>query len=98
MRCFFFDRFSSTGAFAASRGINRISAAASATSMHATAEKNALAIFVRTAIDPTGSHVKRCVTIRKNGKPGGCALPSDQTAEVSSPLSVGPTAGASVLR
>ncbi|MGH9424206.1 MAG: hypothetical protein ACRD3J_29815 [Thermoanaerobaculia bacterium] len=28
-------------------------------------------MFVLTAIEPNGSQVKTCVTIRKNGKPGG---------------------------
>ena len=72
--------------------------AASVANAAAAAEKNADARFARHATERTGSIVKKCVTSTNSGKPGGCALPSDHAASVSSPLSISATVGAIVKR
>src|SRR4029450_10034945 len=72
------------------------SATTRVTIAQASAAKRADEKLIRTATFPTGTSDARCASMTHSGTPGGCATPSPYAAKITSPLSVGPTVGASV--
>ena len=72
------------------------SATTSVSTAEASAPKSAEEKLSRTATLPNGTSDARCASMTHNGKPGGCAIPSDRATTINSPLSTRVTVGASV--